>query len=293
MGRRSVRRVPAVVDSSHEARRSPCRRRPSRALRAGRALGQRGAAGRRSRRRGAACWSPSTLRPSPSNTPHGAAARCCSSIIRSCATPSRRSRPTTIPASLILRAAREGVALVAAHTNLDKAHGGLADIVCGALGLEGTTAARAGPHGLVQAGRLRARRRSRRGAHGDLRGRRRPIGDYMHCSFSAPGEGTFEPGPRAHPSIGEVGQGAAQRRAAPRGRVPAGAAPRRDRRVRRGALLRRAGLRPLSRRRRGPHAGPRAGSATWPRRARSKTSPPRWPGCSACRPSASPATVRG
>ncbi|HUK78858.1 MAG TPA: Nif3-like dinuclear metal center hexameric protein, partial [Thermoleophilia bacterium] len=31
------------------------------------------------------------------------------------------------------------------------------------------------------------------------------IGDYVHCSFSAAGEGTFEPGPRAHPSIGEVG----------------------------------------------------------------------------------------
>ena len=45
----------------------------------------------------------------------------------------------TYPGSLILRAAGKGIALIAAHTNVDKAHGGLADIVCGALNLEGVT----------------------------------------------------------------------------------------------------------------------------------------------------------
>ena len=32
------------------------------------------------------------------------------------------------------------------------------------------------------------------------------IGDYIHCSFTMPGEGTFQPSERAHPSIGEVGK---------------------------------------------------------------------------------------
>ena len=110
------------------------------------------------------------------------------------------------PGSLILRAAREGVALVAAHTNLDKAHGGLADIVCGALDLEGTRPLAPARMdwcklvGFVPEGDLAAVRTSIFAAGAGA------IGDYVHCSFTAPGDGTFEPGPRAHPSIGEVGR---------------------------------------------------------------------------------------
>jgi dinuclear metal center YbgI/SA1388 family protein len=111
----------------------------------------------------------------------------------------------TYPGDLILHAASVGVAVIAAHTNIDKAHGGLADIVCGALNLEGVTPlapARMDWYklvGFVPESDLEAVRTAIFAAGA---GR---IGEYVHCSFSVSGEGTFEPGPRAHPSIGEVG----------------------------------------------------------------------------------------
>ena len=43
---------------------------------------------------------------------------------------------TTPGGRLALRAAREGVAVIAAHTSLDKARGGMADVVAELLGLE-------------------------------------------------------------------------------------------------------------------------------------------------------------
>jgi dinuclear metal center YbgI/SA1388 family protein len=110
------------------------------------------------------------------------------------------------PGSLILRAAREGIALVAAHTNVDKAHGGLADIVCAALGLEGTKPLAPARMdwfklvGFVPEDDLAAVRTAIFAAGAGT------IGDYIHCSFTMPGEGTFQPSERAHPSIGEVGK---------------------------------------------------------------------------------------
>lgn len=109
------------------------------------------------------------------------------------------------PGDLILRAAGKGVAVIAAHTNVDKAHGGLAEIVCSALRLEGATPlapARMDWYklvGFVPESDLDAVRTAIFAAGAGT------IGDYIHCSFTIPGEGTFEPGVRAHPSIGEVG----------------------------------------------------------------------------------------
>jgi len=109
------------------------------------------------------------------------------------------------PGDLILRAASRGVAVIAAHTNVDKAHGGLADIICTALRLEGLTPlapARMDWYklvGFVPESDLDAVRTAIFAAGAGT------IGDYIHCSFTIPGEGTFEPGVRAHPSIGEVG----------------------------------------------------------------------------------------
>ena len=109
------------------------------------------------------------------------------------------------PGDLVLHAARLGVAVIAAHTNVDKAHGGLADIVCDALNLEGVAPlapARMEWYklvGFVPESDLAAVRTAIFAAGA---GR---IGEYVHCSFSVAGEGTFEPGPRAHPSIGEAG----------------------------------------------------------------------------------------
>jgi dinuclear metal center YbgI/SA1388 family protein len=109
------------------------------------------------------------------------------------------------PGSLVLRAARAGVAVVAAHTNVDSARGGLADIVCHALNLEDLKP--------VAPSRVDWCKLVGFVPESDAEGVRRAIfaagagviGDYIHCSFSLPGEGTFQPTERAHPSIGEVG----------------------------------------------------------------------------------------
>jgi len=52
--------------------------------------------------------------------------------------PLERLTPDDATGRLALRAARERRAVVIAHTNLDKAHGGLADIVANMLDLEET-----------------------------------------------------------------------------------------------------------------------------------------------------------
>ena len=106
---------------------------------------------------------------------------------------------------LILHAASKGIAVIAAHTNVDKAHGGLADIVCGALNLEGVRPLAPARMdwsklvGFVPESDLDAVRTAIFAVGAGA------IGDYIHCSFVVPGEGTFQPGERAHPSIGEVG----------------------------------------------------------------------------------------
>ena len=111
----------------------------------------------------------------------------------------------THPGGLVLRAARAGIAVIAAHTNVDSARGGLADIVCEALELEGLKPLAPARLdwcklvGFVPEGGADAVRRAIFAAGAGV------IGDYIHCSFSLPGEGTFQPTERAHPSIGEVG----------------------------------------------------------------------------------------
>jgi dinuclear metal center YbgI/SA1388 family protein len=109
------------------------------------------------------------------------------------------------PGELVLRAARAGVAVVAAHTNVDKARGGLADVVCEALGLEGVVPLAPARMdwlklvGFVPEGDIEAVRAAIFAAGAGT------IGEYIHCSFGIPGQGTFRPGDRSQPVVGEVG----------------------------------------------------------------------------------------
>lgn len=105
-----------------------------------------------------------------------------------------------------LRAARAGLTVIAAHTNLDKAVGGLADVLAGMLGLEDcrplvpAALAAAKLVGFIPEGDADVVRKAVFAAGA---GR---IGDYVDCSFSVVGEATFLPLEGAHPHIGEVGQ---------------------------------------------------------------------------------------
>ena len=92
---------------------------------------------------------------------------------------------------LALRAAREGVAVIAAHTSLDKARGGMADIVAGMLGLEAVQPLQPAAAdvlklvGFVPEDDADLVRKALFASGAGV------IGEYEHCSWSAGGQGTF------------------------------------------------------------------------------------------------------
>ncbi|MHB1391002.1 MAG: Nif3-like dinuclear metal center hexameric protein [Thermoleophilia bacterium] len=106
---------------------------------------------------------------------------------------------------LIGRAARDGIVVVAAHTNLDAARGGLADILAELIDLSGSRPLVSAVTGLsklvafVPPSDLEQVREAVFSAGAGV------IGDYEHCSWSVPGEGTFLPLPSADRAVGEVG----------------------------------------------------------------------------------------
>ncbi len=108
--------------------------------------------------------------------------------------------------ALALRAARDGTTVLVAHTNLDKARGGLGDVFAGMLGLEDVRPLAPAPVdwcklvGFVPSDALAVVRAAVYAAGG---GR---IGAYEHCSFATPGEGTFFGGEGASPVVGEQGR---------------------------------------------------------------------------------------
>jgi len=107
---------------------------------------------------------------------------------------------------LALRAARDGVAVIAAHTNLDKAHGGIADVVAEMLGLE--AAAPLAPAnadalklvGFVPADDADLVRKAVFAAGAGV------IGEYEHCSWAVEGQGTFFGREGAAPTLGRAGR---------------------------------------------------------------------------------------
>ncbi|MHB8781590.1 MAG: Nif3-like dinuclear metal center hexameric protein [Candidatus Geothermincolia bacterium] len=108
--------------------------------------------------------------------------------------------------SLVLRAAREGIVIYAAHTNLDAAPGGVNDVLAEIVGLRDVEplAMTTGPGEVklvtfVPPDSLETVRHAlcERGAG--------VIGEYKCCSFSSPGQGTFTPSEAASPAVGERG----------------------------------------------------------------------------------------
>lgn len=120
----------------------------------------------------------------------------------------------TAAGRLIGRINREGLAVFAAHTNLDASRGGLADCLAGLLGLGNVKPLERAPANLsklvvfVPADDLERVRTALFEAGAGV------IGDYRHCSFMVEGTGTFLPEEGASPTIGEVGRDekAAERR---------------------------------------------------------------------------------
>jgi dinuclear metal center YbgI/SA1388 family protein len=115
-----------------------------------------------------------------------------------------RLTPDTAAGRLALHAARRGVAVAAAHTNLDVAVGGTSDPVTALLGLadvrplvptEGRATTKLVTFVPSEATPAVLAALSAAGAG--------HIGEYTSCSFRTPGTGTFQPSSAAHPTVGQ------------------------------------------------------------------------------------------
>ena len=107
---------------------------------------------------------------------------------------------------LVQQALRGGISVVAAHTNLDAAPGGLADVMAELAGLVHTRPLSGSPAPwsklvtfVPAAGLDRVRAALFDAGAGE-------IGDYRHCSYTTMGTGTFLPMEGARPAIGAVGK---------------------------------------------------------------------------------------
>ncbi len=107
---------------------------------------------------------------------------------------------------LCLDFAKSDIACYAAHTNLDVISGGVSGVLANALGLLNPMPLFSVNHAslfklvtFVPESHLERVRDAVSEAGAGV------IGDYTHCSFSAPGTGTFRPGAKANPFSGEKG----------------------------------------------------------------------------------------
>ena len=120
--------------------------------------------------------------------------------------PLERLSDDTEAGRLALRAAREGVAVIAAHTSLDKARGGMADVIAELLGLEAVQPLQPAAAdvlklvGFVPEDDADLVRKALFAAGAGV------IGEYEHCSWSVGGQGTFFGGETTSPVAGAAGR---------------------------------------------------------------------------------------
>lgn len=107
---------------------------------------------------------------------------------------------------LLQRAARGGLAVISAHTNLDSAPGGLSDLLAEMLGLTGTRPIEGAVREWSKFVTFVPRDDLDRVRSALFEAGAGIIGDYNHCSYYIAGTGTFLPMEGADPSIGRVGR---------------------------------------------------------------------------------------
>ena len=105
---------------------------------------------------------------------------------------------------LISRAVREGINIVAAHTNLDSARGGLADVLAELLGLRNVKALVGAPTGWSKLVAFVPSQEAEQVKAAVFDAGAGVIGDYQHCSWSVEGQGSFLPVEGAHPTVGQL-----------------------------------------------------------------------------------------
>lgn len=108
---------------------------------------------------------------------------------------------------VLFRAVREGIAVLCAHTNLDRAPGGLNDWLAERLGLAATVPLATGRGGdLVKLVVFVPRGYEGQVAEALFKGGAGRVGNYDRCSFATQGVGTFRPGAGSDPFLGRQGE---------------------------------------------------------------------------------------
>lgn len=119
--------------------------------------------------------------------------------------PLRSLVPVDETGRVLFRAVREGVAILCAHTNLDRGRDGLNDWLAARLGVESTKPLAAGGELLKLVVFVPAGYESPV-AEALFAAGAGEVGNYDRCSFRSSGTGTFRPGPGTEPFLGRAGE---------------------------------------------------------------------------------------
>lgn len=120
--------------------------------------------------------------------------------------PLRQITTTTATGKLLLQAAAGQLALISMHTNYDIAAEGLNDILAARIGLHDTQPLKISGHAELVKLVIFVPHDHLTTVRDALFEHAESLGNYCNCSFSAPGNGTFQPLQGAQPFIGEIGK---------------------------------------------------------------------------------------
>ena len=120
--------------------------------------------------------------------------------------PLRSVTPGDEAGRVVLAAARQQVAILCAHTNLDRAAGGLNDWLAARLGIAGCQPLAAGDADLLKLVVFVPEGHEAAVAEALFAAGAGHIGGYDRCSFRSAGTGTFRPGPGSNPYLGCIGE---------------------------------------------------------------------------------------
>ena len=121
-------------------------------------------------------------------------------------TPLRNVTPLDETGRICFRSVKEGIAVLCAHTNLDRARDGLNDWLATRLGIEGAKPLAGGEGDLVKVVVFVPAGYEGKVAEALFQGGAGHIGNYDGCSFQSSGTGTFRPGAGASPFLGSEGK---------------------------------------------------------------------------------------
>lgn len=119
--------------------------------------------------------------------------------------PLKSLTPKDETGKLLLQAAQSGIAVLCAHTNLDRAAGGLNDWLAGRLGVDKAEPLATGGGKLLKLVIFVPEDHQEQVAEALFAGGAGSIGAYDRCSFRTEGTGTFRPGVGSSPFVGAPG----------------------------------------------------------------------------------------